>query len=152
MKALVFDMDGTIADLQGVDGWLEDLRAENPRPYIEAKPLYNMLILNEILKLFQNMGWKIIVTSWLAKNSTKEYDEKVREAKKRWLAENGFPADEIHIVKYGTTKADCTRKMGGYQILVDDNETVRKGWKLGNTIDANKNIIAELVALLGTAN
>ena len=152
MKALVFDMDGTIADLYGVDGWLEDLKAENPRPYIEAKPLYNMLILNEILKLFQNMGWKIIVTSWLAKNSTKEYDEKVREAKKRWLAENGFPADEIHIVKYGTTKADCTRKMGGYQILVDDNETVRKGWKLGNTIDANKNIIAELVALLGAAN
>jgi hypothetical protein len=152
MKALVFDMDGTIADLYGVDGWLEDLRAENPRPYIEAKPLYNMLILNEILKLFKNMGWKIIVTSWLAKNSTKEYDEKVREAKKRWLAENGFPADEIHIVKYGTTKADCTRKMGGYQILVDDNETVRKGWKLGNTIDANKNIIAELVALLGAAN
>ena len=152
MKALVFDMDGTIADLYGVDGWLEDLKSENPRPYIEAKPLYNMLILNEILKLFQNMGWKIIVTSWLAKNSTKEYDEKVREAKKRWLAENGFPADEIHIVKYGTTKADCTRKMGGYQILVDDNETVRKGWKLGNTIDANKNIIAELVALLGAAN
>ena len=152
MKALVFDMDGTIADLYGVDGWLEDLQAENPRPYIEAKPIYNMLVLNELLKIFQDMGWKIIVTSWLAKNSTKEYDEKVREAKKRWLAENGFPADEIHIVKYGTTKADCTRKMGGYQILVDDNETVRKGWKLGNTIDANKNIIAELVALLDAAN
>lgn len=151
-KALVFDMDGTIADLYGVEGWLEDLQAENPRPYIEAKPIYNMLVLNELLKLFQNMGWKIIVTSWLAKNSTKEYDEKVRTAKRNWLAENGFPADEIHIVKYGTTKANCTRKMGGFQILVDDNAEVRKGWKLGDTIDANTNIIRELVALLAATN
>jgi hypothetical protein len=151
-KALVFDMDGTIADLYGVEGWLDDLRAENPRPYIEAKPLYNMLVLNELLKLFQNMGWKIIVTSWLAKNSTKEYDEKVRTAKRNWLAENGFPADEIHIVKYGTTKANCTRKQGGFQILIDDNADVRKGWNLGDTIDANSNIIKELVALLAAAN
>jgi len=152
MKALVFDMDGTIADLYGVEGWLEDLRAENPRPYSEAKPLYNMFVLNELLKLFQEMGWKIIVISWLAMNSTKEYDEKVREAKRNWLAENGFPADEIHIVKYGTTKADCTRAKGGFQVLIDDNEKVRKGWNLGNTIDANKNIIKELVALLDATN
>lgn len=152
MKALVFDMDGTIADLYGVEGWLEDLQAENPRPYIEAKPIYNMLVLNELLKIFQDMGWKIIVTSWLAKNSTKEYDEKVRAAKRNWLAENGFPADEIHIVKYGTTKADCTRKYGGFQILVDDNKGVRDGWSLGKTIDANSNIIAELVELLASTN
>ena len=27
VKMIVFDMDGTIADLYGVSGWLEDLRA-----------------------------------------------------------------------------------------------------------------------------
>ena len=32
-KVIVFDMDGTIADLYGVSGWLEMLRAENPKPY-----------------------------------------------------------------------------------------------------------------------
>ena len=32
-KVIVFDMDGTIADLYGVNGWLEMLNAENPKPY-----------------------------------------------------------------------------------------------------------------------
>ena len=29
-KMICFDMDGTIADLYSVDGWLDYLRAENP--------------------------------------------------------------------------------------------------------------------------
>ena len=55
---------------------------------------------------------------------------------------------EIHLVKYGTTKANCTRKLGGYQILVDDNKEVRKGWHLGATINAKNNIIHELLKLM----
>ena len=148
MKVLVFDMDGTIADLYGVQGWLEDLRSENPRPYEIAKPMYDMETLGYILEILKNQGWKIVVTSWLAKESTKEYDEMVRKAKREWLARYQFPVDEIHLVKYGTTKANCTRKLGGYQILVDDNAEVRKGWTLGETINANENIIKKLVDLL----
>ena len=150
-KTLVFDMDGTIADLYGVENWLADLRAENPRPYVEAKPLYNMDILNNLLKLLKAEGWGVVVTTWLAKDSTKEYDRLVREAKLAWLEKYNFPYDEIHLVKYGTTKANCTRKKGGLQILVDDNEKVRKGWNLGTTINANENILAELVKLLSEA-
>lgn len=147
-KTLVFDMDGTIADLYGVEDWLNDLRAENPRPYTEAKPFYNMLVLNEILKAFKEIGWRIVVTTWLAKDSTKAYDALVREAKIEWLERYDFPYDEIHLVKYGTTKANCTRRIGGFQVLVDDNEQVRKGWNLGATIDANENIIEALLELL----
>lgn len=150
-KTLVFDMDGTIADLYGVENWLADLRAENPRPYVEAKPLYNMDILNSLLKLLKAEGWGVVVTTWLAKDSTKEYDRLVREAKLAWLEKYNFPYDEIHLVKYGTTKANCTRKKGGLQILVDDNEKVRAGWNLGTTINANENILAELVKLLSEA-
>ena len=150
MKVLVFDMDGTIADLYGVQGWLEDLRNENPRPYEMAKPMYDMEMLGYILEILKVQGWKVVVTSWLAKGSTKEYDEMVRRAKREWLARYQFPVDEIHLVKYGTTKANCTRKLGGYQILVDDNETVRKGWTLGETINANENILEKLVDLLLT--
>lgn len=150
MKVLVFDMDGTIADLYGVQGWLEDLRNENPRPYEMAKPMYDMETLGYILEILKNQGWKIVVTSWLAKESTKEYDEMVRKAKREWLERYQFPVDEIHLVKYGTTKANCTRKLGGYQILVDDNAEVRKGWTLGETINANENIIKKLVDLLLT--
>jgi len=147
-KVLVFDMDGTIADLYGVKGWLEDLRAYNPRPYAKAKPLYDMNTLNGILNALKEQGWTIAVTTWLAKDSTKAYDDEVRKAKLEWLAKYDFPYDEIHLVKYGTTKANCTRKTGGYQILIDDNEKVRKGWKLGDTINAQNDIMYELAKIL----
>ena len=147
-KVLVFDMDGTIADLYGVKGWLEDLRAHNPRPYVKAKPLYDMDALNGILNALKEQGWTIAVTTWLAKDSTKAYDDEVRKAKLEWLEKYDFPYDEIHLVKYGTTKANCTRKLGLGQILVDDNEKVRKGWKLGDTINAQNDIMYELAQIL----
>lgn len=146
-RTLVFDMDGTIANFYGVPNWLEDIRNENPRPYIIAKPLYDMDVLCTILTLLKAQGWTIAITSWLAKGSTRDFDEMVRKAKREWLAQYDFPVDEIHLVKYGTTKANCTRHLGGTQILVDDNETVRKGWTLGETINANENIIEKLVDL-----
>ena len=147
-KTLVFDMDGTIADLYNVANWLEDIRNSNPRPYAIARPLYDMEVLNYILNLLKSQDWEIVVTSWLAKGSTKEYDKLVREVKTEWLEKYNFPFDEIHLVKYGTTKANCTRKKGGYQVLIDDNEQVRNGWHLGSTINANENIIDELLKLL----
>ena len=149
-RTLVFDMDGTIANFYGVSNWLEDIRNGNPRPYIVAEPLYDMETLREILNLLKLQGWTIAVTSWLAKGSDKEFDELTRIAKREWLAKYEFPFDEIHLVKYGTTKANCTRKNKGYQILVDDNEQVRKGWNLGDTINANENILEKLVDLLLT--
>ena len=147
-KILVFDMDGTIADLYGVENWLTALENHDPRPYAQARPLYDMDTLKEILEIFKALGWKIVVTTWLAKNSNKVYDALVRMAKIEWLDRFDFPYDEIHLVKYGTTKADCTRKLGGFQILIDDNEKVRKGWTLGDTIDANENILEKLTDLL----
>ena len=147
-KVLVFDMDGTIANFYGVDGWLNDLRNYNTRPYIEAEPFYNMDELNTVLLTLKNLGWMIVVTSWLANNSTKEYDNKVKKAKKEWLAKYNFPYDEIHLVKYGTTKANCTRKYGNNQILIDDNEKIRRGWRLGTTIDATQDIMIQLKKLV----
>lgn len=147
-KTLVFDMDGTIADLYGVDGWLEMLRNEDPTPYAIAKPIYDMDTLNLLVEILKAEGWHIVVTTWLAKESSSLYDELVRNAKIKWLEKVGFPYDEIHLVKYGTTKANCTRKHGGFQILVDDNEKIRKGWTLGDVINANENILDKLVDLI----
>lgn len=149
-KVLVFDMDGTIANLYGVENWLADLRAYNPRPYEVATPMYDMDLLNLLLDVLKAQGWTIAVTSWLSMESTAEYDRAVRKAKREWLERYNFPFDEIHLVKYGTTKANCTRHLGGYQILVDDNEKVRNGWNLGGTINANENIIEKLMELLLT--
>lgn len=139
-KVLVFDMDGTIADLYGVDGWLDYLMAEDARPYTNARPFYDMWAMMEVLNELKNDGWRVVVVTWLAKNATKEYNKAVRKAKLEWLEKFGFPYDELHMVKYGTTKANCTRKLGGRQILIDDNAKVRKGWTLGPTFDANKNV------------
>ena len=147
-KVLVFDMDGTIANLYGVENWLVDLRAYNPRPYEVAPPIYDMDLLNLLLDVLKEQGWTIAITSWLSMDSTAEYDKAVRKAKREWLERYNFPFDEIHLVKYGTTKANCTRHLGGYQILVDDNEKVRNGWNLGGTINANENILEKLVDLL----
>lgn len=147
-KTLVFDMDGTIADFYGVANWLEYLENADTTPYEVALPLYDMEYLNALLTILKKQGWYIVVTTWLAKGGTKEYNDRTRKAKLDWLETYKFPYDEIHLVKYGTTKANCTRKIGGFQILVDDNEEVRKGWNLGDTINAKENILKELEKLI----
>ena len=147
-KMLVFDMDGTIANLYGVDGWLEDLHNGNTRPYEIAKPLYDMNELAKVLNMLKTHGWRIAITTWLAMDGTKEYNKRTAEVKKEWLARHNFPYDEIHCVKYGTTKANCTRHKADFQILVDDNKKVRDGWTLGTTVNAKFNIMNFLKALL----
>ena len=151
-KILVFDMDGTIADLYGVDNWLDDLQNERTRPYEKCKPIYNEEVMNKLIASLKEVGYKIVITTWLAMNSTKEYKREVRKAKLNWLEKINFDYDEIHLVQYGTTKADCTRKYKGIeQILVDDNEEIRNGWHLGRTINAKKDILKELEKLLKSA-
>lgn len=141
MKVLVFDMDGTLNDFYGYKDWLECLQNERAAPYLYSKPKYDMEVLRNILLDLKGKGWLICVTSWLAKNSSKEYKKVVRQAKKEWLKKYNFPYDRISLIQYGTTKANSTRKLGGYQILIDDDKVIRDGWKLGSTIDANQDIL-----------
>ena len=147
-RLLVFDMDGTIADFYNVDGWLADLKAEKTRPYEKAEPIYNMTELTNLLNRLRSKGWIICITTWLAKDATKEYNKAVTKAKKEWLSKYNFPYDEIHCVKYGTTKANCTRKKADFQILIDDNKKVRDGWTLGTTVNAQFDIMNFLKALV----
>ena len=51
-----FDMDGTIADLYGVENWLEYLIAENNFPYANAKPLLHLSTLARKLNTLQRNG------------------------------------------------------------------------------------------------
>lgn len=148
-KMICFDMDGTIADLYGVEGWLAKLRAEDASPYRDAKPLYDMDELNLVLTALSNKGWEIRVISWLSKDASAEYNKAVRLAKREWLAKYNFPVDKVHLVAYGTTKANSVRKFTAQAILVDDNAKVRDGWHLGDTIDPTEgNLIERLTALL----
>lgn len=128
---IYLDMDGTIADLYGVDNWLDDIVNNNDRPYRIAKRMVNEQVLINLVKL----GYELGIVSWLAKNSNKEYDKMVRNAKREWLKEN-FPNihfAEIHIVKYGTPKSRVIKEKNG--ILFDDEKPNREEWK-GLAIDA----------------
>ena len=135
-KAIYFDLDGTIADLYGVEGWLADLEAENVRPYAEAKPLLNLSLLARYIHKAQKMGYIVGVISWLSKSGSDAYNEAVTVAKREWLAKH-LPSvewDEIHIVKYGTPKSTCRSCPG---ILFDDEERNLKEWGAGAVIASN---------------
>lgn len=147
--AIYFDMDGTIADLYSVDEWEKKLRSQDSTPYSEAQPIVNMDELTKLCQEFTKLGITIGVISWLAMNSTKEYDAKVRQAKKEWLNKHFPIVQETHFVKYGTTKLKCAKLKKS--VLVDDNKKVRNGWHGFSTVDANKNIIDILKKYLDIA-
>lgn len=121
-------MDGTIADLYGVKGWLEMILKSEAKPYEIAKPLVNMARLAKVLNKLQRKGIGIGVVSWLAKDSNKAYDEKVIIAKKKWLTKH-LPSvkwNEIKIVPYGTPKHEIAKG-----ILFDDEAPNREKWGEG---------------------
>ena len=134
---IFFDMDGTIADLYGVENWLDYLIASDALPYEIAKPLIRLNALARILNRLQKQGFKVGVISWLAKNSNTAYDEKVTRAKKEWLKNHlaSVNFDEIHIVKYGTPKQTFAKTEN--DILFDDEEKNRNDWT-GKAFDVNE--------------
>ena len=123
-----FDMDGTIANLYGVDGWLDMLRAYDPKPYAEAEVMLNMSTLARYLHKVQEAGISIGIISWLSKCSIPSYDEAVEEAKLTWLKKH-LPSvdwDFVYIVSYGTDKSSFMYTAD--DILFDDEERNREGW------------------------
>ena len=88
MMKIWFDMDGTIADLYGVENWLPMLINSDPTPYAVAAPLVHLATLARMLNKLQRAGYEIGVISWLSKNSTADNDEKVKAAKLEWLAKH----------------------------------------------------------------
>ena len=134
---IFFDMDGTIADLYGVENWLEYLISADALPYKVARPLLRLSTLARLLNNLQKQCYRIGVISWLAKNSSAEYDKAVTEAKLGWLKKHlaSVNFDEIHIVKYGTPKQ--TFATNETDILFDDEEKNRNNWT-GKAFDVSE--------------
>ena len=145
---IFFDMDGTIADLYGVENWLDYLIASDALPYEIAKPLIKLNALARILNRLQKQGYKIGVISWLAKNSNETYDEQVTRAKKEWLKKHltSVTFDEIHIVKYGTPKQTFAKTKN--DILFDDEIGNRMEWN--GTAYSEKEIFTVLREIIST--
>ena len=144
-QTIYFDMDGTIANLYGVENWLPQLQAANPAPYAKAAPLLKLQPLARRLNKLQANGWKLGIVSWLCKNGSKEYDKAVTETKLDWLKKHmgSVNWDEIHIVEYGTPKEKIVNNPQG--ILFDDEKRNRDNWK-GKAYN-EKNIMQVLKAV-----
>ena len=131
-----FDMDGTIADLYGVENWLDYLIAENPFPYENACPLLRLSALARRLNALQKQGYELAIISWLSKIGSDAYNAIVAEAKKEWLKKH-LPSvawDKIIIVPYGTPKENFCNSP--FDVLFDDEERNRTNWT-GKAFDVN---------------
>ena len=126
-KRLFIDMDGTLANLYAVEGWLDYLIKEDVFPYAEAGVMLNFSLLARLLNKLQAGGWKLGIISWTSKKGSEEYNIAVEMAKRAWLARH-LPSvewDEIKVVRYGTNKyITC-----GGGILFDDEEGNRNAWQ-----------------------
>jgi hypothetical protein len=129
-------MDGTIADLYGVENWLDYLINSDATPYKVAKPLINLNSLARVLNNKQKKGVKIGVISWLSKNGSDEYNELVTRVKIEWLKKHlkSVNFDEVHIVKYGTPKVQFKKNRA--DVLFDDECGNRAEWG-ENAFDVN---------------
>ena len=142
---IFFDMDGTIADLYSVDGWLESLRANDTKPYAEAKVMLNMSALARMLNKAQRNGHKVGIISWTSKNGSAEYNEAVAAVKKAWLAKHlaSVKFDSINIVEYGYSKDNF--RTSADDILFDDEAQNRTAWQ--DKAHNSENILEVLKAI-----
>lgn len=133
-KILNWDMDGTIADLYGVEDWMKMLDACDSTPYKVAEALVDMYELWCVLEMFRTAGWTINIISWNSRSGDTAYHKEVRKAKVEWLEGMGILGcfDHIHVVKHGKPKNYIAKG-----ILVDDNKEVRQRWENagGITVD-----------------
>lgn len=141
-KEIWFDMDGTIANLYGVENWLEYLINEDTTPYAIAKPLVNMNSLARVLNRLIRKGYTVNIISWTSKGGTEEYNARVATVKREWLKKHLKSVEfaRVDIVPYGTKKGE-----NRYGILFDDEERNRKEWT--ETAYNVENIVEILKAL-----
>ena len=142
-----FDMDGTIADLYGVENWLPMIRAYDATPYRIAKPLLNLSALARQLNAAQRKGAKLVIISWASKDPDPGFFDDVLAAKAEWLVEH-LPSvrwDEVYVVPYGRNKAKQCGVTSENFFLFDDEERNRNEWEELDGLAFNPSDIAEIL-------
>ncbi len=129
VKAIYFDMDGTIADLYNVENWLDHILTENALPFKQAKTMVCMNTLAKRLNNLQRKGYVIGVVTWTPRDARQSYNNAVKQAKLQWLKRHlkSVQWNEVHVVEYGTPKQQVVRFPQG--ILFDDEQQNRSNWQ-----------------------
>lgn len=122
-QVIYLDMDGTIADLYGMENWLESLRNEVEGLFLQCNPLITE---TELLVLFPSDIYELRICSMTPMDASKEYCLKVIEEKNIWLDKH-FPSIEHRVyLEYGHNKNLRNSKN---HILIDDNKTIRENYR-----------------------
>ena len=158
--AIFLDMDGSIADLYGVEGWLEALQSENAAPYADAQPLCDMAALRRVLQELKAQNYIIGIISWSSKTGSPKFHKAIRKAKLEWLQKHNLldVCSHIHIQRYGTPKSAIAQRhttLSPSAILIDDEARNRVEWweHKGTAIDPTEtNLIEELQKLAQARN
>ncbi len=150
---VALDLDGTIADLYGVEGWLDALRNEDVRPYLEAAPLVEVGALNRAIADLHRAGHSVHVVSWnCGGNPSEGYRRAVRGAKLEWLSRVGIQGlDSVRVVPHGTPKQSVVEGAG---VLFDDEGRNRAAWEAsgkGRAYDATR-LVERLAAIASASN
>ena len=144
---ILFDLDGTVADLYGRNDWLEKLRAEVPI-YEELEPLVDMIELTAIAERLAEKGVEFGVVTWLSMGASVDYEFVTAMEKFRWCQKYMPYISEFEAQPYGTPKQ--TNYHHCKCILIDDNAEVRQSFETPHrrkTFDANEDICEFLTKL-----
>ena len=163
MKSIWFDMDGTIAELYKVEGWLTSLREGDWSVYSECAPRAHANRIRNAVRALVEDGWQVGVITWASKGIDWGKDlDAIAEVKHEWLCQF-FPeiADGMFAcIPYGYSKAKYLEELienghNHYSLayLVDDNKEVRAEWRTHGegfkTIDASRAFARVLEGLCG---
>ena len=144
---ILFDLDGTLANLYGRKDWLDKLRAEKPI-YEELEPLVDMEELNCIAEKLITVGVEFCVVTQLSMGASENYEFITSMEKFRWCKKHIPFITEFEYQPYGTPKQ--TNYRNTKCILIDDNAEVRESFETKHrrkTFDANDDICAFLTDL-----
>lgn len=148
MKAIYFDMDGTLADMFNYPDWLRLLHAEDVQPYRDCEPIVNLGELVPILEQLRGLSVHVGIISWLSKGSSISYAKATKRAKMEWLQNHiRFEFDSVKICRYGAPKHNYAMDDS---ILVDDSPFCLSAWNKGRTLDATTEWVDELRNIVTT--
>ena len=123
-----FDMDGTIADLYGVAGWLESIIKGETKPYEMAKGIGSLATIARLLNKAQANGYRVGIISWTARDGKPAYNKAVETAKREWLHKH-LPSvtwDEIKVLRKFVGILDCTHLSDIIQCFEAENGLEKK--------------------------
>ena len=124
MKTVVYlAMDGTIANLYGIENWLGRLRNEDSTIFTECETLITE---KALFDLYPVEKYEIRILSMTPKKATKRYCMSVIAQKNEWL-DIHFPHIKKRIyLPYGHNK---NLKNSVNKILIDDSEIIRNNFR-----------------------